>query len=123
LGVQLNSSTHSFGPVGKGLFALRHKLAIVVVGLLSLLMAYHVFFGENGVIAYQHKRKESRDLQQQIEQLKQENGALEKQIKALKDDPQAIEKEARERLRYARPGEVIYTLPAAKPAVSPHGAK
>jgi len=105
------------------LFALRHTVAIVVVGLLALVMAYHVLFGENGVIAYEHKRRESRELQQQIEQLQQENGALEKQIKALKDDPQAIEKEARERLRYARPGEVIYTLPAAKPAPSPHSSK
>lgn len=120
MGVQLK---HTVGSVQTRLFALRHKLAIVLVGLLSLLMAYHVLFGENGVIAYQHKRRDSRDLQQQIEQLQQENAALQKQIKALKDDPQAIEKEARERLRYARPGEVIYTLPAAKPGPSPRSAK
>ena len=120
MGVQLK---HTVGSFQARLFALRHKLAIVLVGLLSLLMAYHVLFGENGVIAYQHKRRDSRDLQQQIEQLQQENAALQKQIKALKDDPQAIEKEARERLRYARPGEVIYTLPAARPAASPRSAK
>jgi cell division protein FtsB len=119
----LNRKSHRLGSVRDGLFAVRHKLAIVVVGLLSLLMAYHVLFGENGVIAYQHKRRESRDLQKQIEQLQQENATLDKQIKALKDDPQAIEKEARERLRYARPGEVIYTLPTAKPAPSPRNAK
>ncbi len=119
----MKHKTYRFGSVRDGLLAVRHKLAIVVVGLLSLLMAYHVLFGENGVIAYQHKRRESRDLQQQIEQLRQENGALEKQNKALRDDPQAIEKEARERLRYARPGEVIYTLPAGRPAPSPRRAK
>ena len=33
-------------------------------------------------------------------------------IKSLKSDPNAIEKEAREQLRYARPGEVIYVVPA-----------
>jgi cell division protein FtsB len=120
LGVQLK---HTIAAVQARLLPLRHKLAIVVVGVLSLLMAYHVLFGENGVIAYQHKRRESRDLQQQIEQLQQENTNLEKQIKALKDDPQAIEKEARERLRYARPGEVIYTLPPGKPAASPRSGK
>jgi cell division protein FtsB len=30
--------------------------------------------------------------------------------------PDAIEHEAREKLHYAKPGEVIYTLPAASPA-------
>lgn len=100
------------------LFGFRRKAAIVLVGLLSLVMAYHVLFGHDGVIAYQQKRRESRQLQQQIEQLRQENQGLQNQIKALKEDPEAIEKEARERLRYARPGEVIYTLPAAKRAPS-----
>ncbi len=94
--------------------AVRHKLATAMVGVLLVVLAYHVLFGVNGVVAYQQKRRESRQLQQQIEQLKQENDRVEQQIKALKYDPQAVEKEARERLRYARPGEVIYTIPAAK---------
>lgn len=112
----MRQKTYWVASLRERLYGLRRKLAIMLVGLLSLVMAYHVLFGHDGVIAYQHKRKESRDLQQQIEVLQQENGALQKQIKALKDDPEAIEKEARERLRYARPGEVIYTLPAAKPS-------
>lgn len=100
-------------------YAARHKLATAGVCVLLLVMGYHVLFGVNGVVAYQQKRRESRELQQQIESLKRQNEAVEQQIKALKYDPQAIEKEARERLRYARPGEVVYTLPAAKPAPSP----
>lgn len=103
--------------------AARHKLATALVGVLLVILAYHVLFGVNGVVAYQQKRRESQQLQQQIEQLKRENGQVEQQIKALKYDPQAIEKEARERLRYARPGEVIYTVPAAKPSVTPPSVK
>ncbi len=103
--------------------AARHKLATALVGVLLVILAYHVLFGVNGVVAYQQKRRESQQLQQQIEQLKRENGQVEQQIKALKYDPQAIEKEARERLRYARPGEVIYTVPVAKPSVTPPSAK
>ena len=38
---------------------------------------------------------------------------MRKQIDQLKSDPDAIEREAREELHYAKPGEVIYTLPAA----------
>lgn len=103
--------------------AARHKLAMAVVIVLLVMMGYHVLFGVNGVIAYQQKRRESRELQQQIEQLKAENERVQQEIKALKYDPQAIEKEARERLRYARPGEVIYTLPAARPNASPAAAR
>ena len=33
-------------------------------------------------------------------------------VNRLKSDPSAIEHEAREKLHYAKPGEVIYTLPA-----------
>lgn len=80
-------------------------------------MAYHVVFGANGLVVYGHKRQEHQQLEQSIQSLQQQNQALEQQIKALKTDPQAIEKEAREHLRYARPGEVVYTVPA-KPAAT-----
>lgn len=102
-----------------GGYAARHKLATAGVGVLLLILGYHVLFGVNGVIAYQQKRRESQELQQQIDSLKRQNELMEQQIKALKYDPQTIEKEAREHLRYARPGEVVYTLPAAKPTAPP----
>lgn len=95
--------------------ALRHKSATLAVGLLICVLGYHVVFGANGLLVYQQKRKESRALETQIQTMQQQNSALEKQIKALKTDPQAIEKEARERLRYTRPGEVVYTLPQTLP--------
>lgn len=93
----------------------RRRLATFGVGLLLAVLGYHVVFGANGLFVYQQKRKESRALQQQLQLLQQQNLALGEQIKALKSDPQTIEKEARERLRYARPGEVIYTLPPPRP--------
>jgi cell division protein FtsB len=37
---------------------------------------------------------------------------LRERIERLKSDPDAIEHEAREKLHYAKPGEVIYALPA-----------
>jgi cell division protein FtsB len=98
------------------LYLSRRKLATGGAGLLACLMAYHVVFGANGLVVYQHKRQEHQQLQQQIESLQQQNTSLEQQIKSLKTDPQAIEKEARERLRYVRQGEIVYTLPS-KPAI------
>jgi cell division protein FtsB len=100
----------------------RHKLATCGVGLLACILAYHVIFGANGLAVYQQKRKEYRQLQEQNRALQQQNQDLEQRIKALKTDPQAIEKEARERLHYVRPGEVVYTVPA-KPTPSPTNHK
>jgi len=119
----LNSKQSWIESVRAGFLAIRSRFAMMAAGVLALVMAYHVLFGANGVIAYHHKRGESRELQHQIDTLKQENEAVEKQIKALKDDPEAIEKEAREKLKYARPGEVVFTLPAARTTATPSTRK
>ena len=98
------------------LYRLRRKLATAGIGVVLCVVAYHAVFGANGLMVYQQKRRESRELDRQIKALQQQNGGTEQEIKALKNDPKTIEKEARVKLRYARPGEVVYTLPAA-PAV------
>jgi cell division protein FtsB len=96
----------------------------VAVGLAGLLM-WHVVNGKDGLQVWQQKRAEDRQLQKQIQDLQQENAQLRKHIGQLQTDPDAIEHEAREKLHYAKPGEVIYTLqaPAAdqtQPATPPN---
>jgi cell division protein FtsB len=61
------------------------------------------------------KHTQDQQLRQEIEELQQENAHLRDHIERLKSDPDAIEHEAREKLHYARPGEVIYTLPEPPP--------
>jgi cell division protein FtsB len=97
--------------VSQKLYAWRRKCATVALCLLACWIAYHAVFGDNGMMVYSQKRNEHRALDKEILELKQENERLAHDAKALKNDPKAIEKEAREQLRYARPGEVIYTLP------------
>jgi cell division protein FtsB len=101
------------------LYRLRHKLAAAGIAVLLCVVGYYAVFGANGLMDYQQKRRESRELDRQIKTLQQQNSGMEQEIKALKNDPQAIEKEARERLRYARPGEVIYTVSPPTVAQSP----
>jgi cell division protein FtsB len=96
------------------LYEWRHKFATGGVSMLALLLAYHVLFGQNGWVAYHQKKQEFRSLQVEVQQMQSENDRLSRQIKSLKTDPRAIEKEAREQLRYAKPGEVIYVMPAPK---------
>ncbi len=84
---------------------------VVAVGL-ALLLTWHVINGKHGLSVWQQKRVEDRQLQMEIKELGQENARLRDHIERLKSDPEAIEREAREKLHYARPGEVIYALPA-----------
>lgn len=90
----------------------RRKLATGAVALLACVIAYHAVFGANGMVVYQHKKTEYRNLQREIDAVQRENDRLQQQVKALKSaDPATIEKEAREQLRYTRPGEMVYILP------------
>lgn len=82
----------------------------VIAVILALLVTWHVIYGKHGISVWQQKRAEDKALQRQIEDLQHENAGMRKDIERLKSDPDAIEREAREKLHYAKPGEVIYTL-------------
>jgi cell division protein FtsB len=84
---------------------------VVAVGL-ALLLTWHVINGKHGLTIWHQKRAEDLQLRKEIQDLQQENTHLRDRVERLKSDPDAIEHEAREKLHYAKPGEVIYTLPA-----------
>jgi cell division protein FtsB len=109
--------------LGDFFYRFRRRMATALAVGVAIFFAYHVVVGRNGVSAYEQKRVEDRDLHRQIQSLQQENDRLKEHVDRLKSDPDAIEREARERLHYARAGEVIYTLnalPASeKPVASP----
>lgn len=95
--------------------------ATAAAAVLVVSMAYHVVFGQNGLTAYEHKRQDARSLTREAATLARENERLKDHVTRLQSDPGAIEHAAREELHYARPGEVIFTLPAS-PDGSPHRA-
>jgi cell division protein FtsB len=102
----------------------RRRIATVFAIGLALVFAYHAVFGHNGITAYAQKRSEDHALSIQIQKLQSENAHLLTHVEHLRNDPDAIEHEARERLHYTRPGEVIYTLnspiaPAQQGSASP----
>jgi cell division protein FtsB len=89
---------------------------------LMLLVGWGVVNGKHGLSAWEQQRVKDQELRKEIDDLQQENVRLREHVDRLKADPNAIEHEAREQLHYAKPGEVIYTLPAqpksqAQPAV------
>ncbi len=85
----------------------------VTAVLLAALVMWHVVNGNHGLSVWHQERAEDRELQQQIKNIQQENAQLLQEIERLKTNPDAIEHVAREKLHYAKPGEVIYSLPAA----------
>ena len=103
---------------GARIYGARRKLATAAMSVLVVVLAYHVVFAANGMVAYQRKRAEHEKLRQDILRLQQENNRISQRVRELKSDPRAIEREAREQLKYARPGEVVYISPEPKPQSS-----
>lgn len=91
--------------------ASRRRIASVAALAVALVLAWHVVNGRNGLTSWQKKRAEDKSLALEIERLSEENSHLSEHVDRLKSDPGAIEHEARARLRYARPNEVIWALP------------
>jgi cell division protein FtsB len=111
-------------PFAARVYGLRRRIATIIVAALAALLFVHVMFGANGMVVYKQKRAEFESLQKRIAQEQKENEVYTQQIRGLKTDEKAIEKEAREQLRYARPGEYVYVPPAPpNPNPTNHSAK
>ncbi len=95
--------------VASSIYRVRRRIATGLAVVMAVFFGFHVMFGRNGINVYEAKRIEDRELAQQIRSMQQENERLQEHVERLKTDPGAIEHEAREKLHYARPDEVIYT--------------
>lgn len=86
---------------------------------LALVFFWSVVNGRHGLSTWYQQRTQEKQLKKEILDLQQENAHLRNHVDRLKSDPNAIEHEAREKLHYAKPGEVIYTLPPDPKTESP----
>lgn len=100
-------------------FVRMHRTPLLALGLALLLL--QDVFGAHGVLAMRRSQKEAGQIQQEIKRLDEENRQLQDRVKALKSDPAAIERIAREEMGLARPGELIFKVPA-KPGESAPGS-
>ncbi len=85
--------------------------ASVLAVVLALLILWHGVIGKNGLLVWQQKRAEDRQLRKEIDALNEENTRLRNRIEQLKSNPDAVGVVAREKLHYAKPNEVIVQLP------------
>jgi cell division protein FtsB len=96
----------------------QHLLKILAGALLAL--GVHDVFGAHGYLAMRRSEKQIEELRGQIEKLNQENQQLAEHVSALKTDPETIEKIAREEMGLAKPGEMIFKMPAAADTTKPN---
>ena len=88
-----------------------YRSLLILLGIALFMLAGNAIFGKGGLQALLEARRENQGLDREIERLEEENRQLETEIQGLRSDPAAIEKLAREQMRMARPGEIIFTLP------------
>jgi cell division protein FtsB len=103
-------------------YGMRRVLATLCIAVLALLIGQKVVFGANGTMEWRAKRAEFRRLQQEIDKATLEHQELENRVKKLQSDPNTIVKEAREKLGYVMPGEVILVQPQPKVDVRTNSA-
>lgn len=88
------------------------RIAVGVIGLLTVGMVLLALFDPHGTLAVRRQRAKLDQLNSQIETLSNDNVRLNKEIDLLKHDPATIERIAREELGLVKPGEVILKSPA-----------
>jgi cell division protein FtsB len=96
--------------------SMRRKGATLLLMATCAAVGGYAVLGRDGLVAYHQKEAQSRALAQKIQALQKENQRLALHDQRLRTDADTIEYEARHQMHYARPGEVIYTLPASPDA-------
>ena len=90
------------------LFVLMLGAAIVLVAAIT---------GDRGYLDVRRQRASLSRLRAEVDTLRRENLTLLAEVRALKHDPYTIEKIAREKLGYAKPGELIFRFQPDNPPV------
>ena len=80
-------------------------MVIIIVGCISLLV-----FSDRGLINLWSLKKEKLEIQNQINDLRNQIALLEKEEEKLKFDEKYIEKIAREKFKMVKPGERVFKV-------------
>ena len=82
----------------------------VLLIFITLVLIVDALVGEKGLMQSMNARRQYRQLQASLEELKRENAALREEMRRLSEDPATIESLARQDLGLIRPGEVVFIL-------------
>jgi len=90
---------------------LGRRVLVFVVGALVLTVIIGAILGDRGWLEVRRRQAAQEELRAEVDALRVQNVALMERIEALREDPYVLERIAREKLGYARPGEIIYLFP------------
>jgi cell division protein FtsB len=90
---------------------------IFVVGLAAALITLAAIGGERGYRDVRRQKAQLSRLRAEVASLTRENVRLLEEVRALRKDPFVVEQIAREKLGYARPGEIVFQFPPEHPVV------
>jgi cell division protein FtsB len=88
------------------------------VAVCAAIVAVAAVTGERGHLDVRRQRAQIGKLRAEVAALARENAALLAEVRGLRSDPFVIETLAREKLGYARPGEIVLRFPPADPPVA-----
>ena len=93
----------------------RRELLLILFFVCLFSSAYLLTYGSGGFIELDRARSELEQLELENQQLHEINRHKAQQLERIKNDPEELERILREKLDYARPGDVIITLPDNEP--------
>lgn len=93
----------------------RREILLILFFVCLFSYAYLLTFGLGGFIQLNRVRGELRQLELENRQLHELNTRKLWEVEQIKNNPDNLEKILREKLGYARPGDVIITLPNNEP--------
>lgn len=87
------------------------KILLIFLLALNLLLAYHLFSGEQGVFAYFELKRRTEALTVDLAAAERKSQALSSEIRHLKGDRTQVADMVRTRMNYLKDGEVLYIFP------------
>lgn len=94
--------------------ASRNLVTVWLLVIIIIMLCYAVF-GERGVLRILQAEKQKRQLELQLQEIKQDQQRLRAEIERLRSDKDYWEQLARTKLGMVREGELIYHLPPREP--------
>jgi cell division protein FtsB len=87
----------------------RRGLQILLI-FVTLVLVIDALIGDKGLTESRNARRQYRELQASLDQLRRDNSALREEMLRLNEDPATIESLARQELGLIKPGEIVFIL-------------
>jgi cell division protein FtsB len=88
----------------------RRRVISYAAATIAFVLVVNALVGENGYLADMRARRDRDELVATLRQLREENRQIQEQLQRLKDDPSALEEAARSELRLGKPGETMVVI-------------